>query len=327
MALKTKIDSAFWSDDDIGRLTLEHKLAILWLLTNKDMNNIGFLKVSRRQFEFDTGLKLDTLEAAIKGLARGFVMENKNGALEVLAINYVHYQFSDRSLSGKNNIVKHLCTLIRSLSEPMQEAILTRYPDLKLALHQPKPLPSSFQGACKPPEQSRAEQSRVQDPEGMQGEEAPGQVKLRFDLATTCIDYLNHQAGTKFPASPAVVYQVAGRLQETGNDLAGVKRMIDRQVALWKNDARMKAYLRPVTLFDEEKFSSYFGQRDLTATPARPEERRKELETLIERSPANRESVYHQPSQATDADRQQLAEWKRELRGLNKNSAPAEAVT
>jgi hypothetical protein len=39
--------------------------------------------------------------------------------------------------------------------------------------------------------------------------------------------------------------------------------MIDRQVARWKGDPKMEEYLRPGTLFNKEKFDSYYAAKDI----------------------------------------------------------------
>jgi uncharacterized phage protein (TIGR02220 family) len=175
MALSTKISSSFWSDEDVGALTPDQKLAILWVLTNKDMNNAGFLKASRRQFEFDTALTVKSLQGACKVLARSFLCEEQNGSVAILALGYIKYQFSDRALSGKNHIVKHLCGLIRDLPEVFQVAILNRYKDLaspfEAFVSGGSPLQAPYKGHISP--QSRAEQSRVEQSTGGAGGARP----------------------------------------------------------------------------------------------------------------------------------------------------------
>jgi hypothetical protein len=45
-------------------------------------------------------------------------------------------------------------------------------------------------------------------------------------------------------------------------DVAGVLKMIDRQVAKWKG-TEMEQYLRPSTLFRASKFNEYYAAKDL----------------------------------------------------------------
>jgi uncharacterized phage protein (TIGR02220 family) len=144
-------------------------------------------------------------------------------------------------------------------------------------------------------------------------ENAP--ARLRYDLAEDCVKFLNERTGATFVSTPAMLHEIASRLHEVGNDVEAVKGMLERQVRLWKDNTRMKNFLRPATLFDEKKFSDYFGQRALPVPSADTGARAKELEELIAKSPANRESVFHTAS-ASDEDRKQLKAWRRDLADL-----------
>ncbi len=350
MGLATKVHSSFWSDEDVGKLSAQEKLAALWVITNKDMNNIGFLKASRRQFEFDTGLPVKALEGACKGLARGFVFEESTGSIGILSVNYVHYQFGDVAFNHKNLIVKNLVRLFDQLSEVMRQAIVDRYEGLASIVRSgsyagisgfQSPLQAPYKGNTSPlqapykplegdrkdTEQSRAEQSLGSVPEGVQGEGhfpevtslANGMGKLRWDLAQQCLQFLNTKSGAAFLETQATLHEIALRLYEVNQDVEGVKAMVERQVGLWAGDARMRNYLRPATLFGP-KFAEYYGQRSLALAPAGGPERMKELEGLIERSRANPQSVYHSV-QATPQELAQLREWRRELQAHKKTAA------
>lgn len=349
MALATKIHSSYWSDEDVGRLSADQKLAVLWVLTNKETSNCGFLKASRRQFAFETGLTAEVLEGALKDLARSFVVEEKNGSLEILALNYIAYQFSDRALCGKNNIIKHLQRLIGSLPEVMRARLLDRYKDLaspfQNGAHSGSPLQAPYKDLASP--QSRAEQHRAeQSTEGGVGESSPvsrsknvvevatrevkpdgldGQYaleeRLRYALAERVLATLNRESGATFVPTPAVLWEVARRLLEVNQDVEGVERMVRRQVELWSRDPKMRQYLRPATLFAEQKFHDYYGQRDLELPAStdfgaeNPAARRAALQAKIDKSPANRGSVYHR-ADATEEEKTQLKKWRAELAAL-----------
>ena len=260
MALATKIRSSFWSDDDIGNLEPNQKLAVLWVLTNKEINNVGFLKVSKRQFEFDTKLPVSALEGALKGLGRSFVVSCSGGGLNVLAVNFVEYQFGDQAQTEKNLITKNLCKLTMGLEEAFQEAILKRYPALA-RVFRVLYLPSSpmeahsspIQAPYKVQEQSRAEQSRAS---------FGGDGGTDYDLASAAVAELNRLTGSKFNPPLHELDAVVGRLLEVNRDLPGIKKMLARQVALWGADPKARSWLKPGTLFGGN-FHDYYGQRDL----------------------------------------------------------------
>jgi uncharacterized phage protein (TIGR02220 family) len=174
-------------------------------------------------------------------------------------------------------------------------------------------------------DQTRQDLTKQNSEGGSKGEdhvekpEAPKPPGLRWDLAKELVDHLNQQTGGAFLASSAVLDAVANRLLETKQDVPGVKQMITRQAAIWGKDERMRPFLRPLTLFDEQKFHDYYGQRALPLPDKKaasdPALRRKQLEELIEKSPANRESAYHR-ADVSDADKQKLRGWRRELAAL-----------
>jgi uncharacterized phage protein (TIGR02220 family) len=86
---------------------------------------------------------------------------------------------------------------------------------------------------------------------------------LDFKAAQALLAYLNEKASADFRENPGDLQEIAGRLHESGGDVAAVKIMIDRQCAQWKADPKMANYLRPSTLFEPVKFHQYFGQRNL----------------------------------------------------------------
>lgn len=153
MSLTTKVYSSFWSDEDTGSLSAEQKLAVLWILTNRDTNNLGYVKVTPKQFIFDTGLPFDALKSALEALTRTFVTHLDDTRLEVLALGYIRFQFSDAVTNPKNNIHTHLCRMLLTAPSWVQQALLSRYQGLARTFSRFKGLPTTLKG----PEQSGAE--------------------------------------------------------------------------------------------------------------------------------------------------------------------------
>lgn len=160
--------------------------------------------------------------------------------------------------------------------------------------------------------ETRAEKFSQKAPRAEGG--APG-APARWDLAEAALQFLNAVTGSTFVPTHAVLNEAMERLREVGNDFEGVKRMLARQARLWSGNAKMKNFLRPTTLFADSKFHDYYGQRDLPVPAGSSEERRKELLGLIEKSRANKESVYHS-AEASAKEREELKGWRRELAGL-----------
>ena len=150
--LSTKILSSFWSDAEIGELSPPQKLALLWILTNRDTNNLGLAKVSKRQFEFDTGVSMEELESALKLLPRTFPHQQSEHGLQVLAVNYIERQFGDVANVPSNHVYKHLCRILSQSEEWPQRLLLSRYKGLARGFYLEK-------GDTSPSQATRAEQS------------------------------------------------------------------------------------------------------------------------------------------------------------------------
>ena len=82
------------------------------------------------------------------------------------------------------------------------------------------------------------------------------------EVATRIVEHLNTATGSKFRAVAATLDPICARLREPGVDVAGVLKMIDRQVAKWRG-TEMEQYLRPSTLFRASKFNEYYAAKDL----------------------------------------------------------------
>lgn len=355
MGLHTKLKSSFWSDEEVGRLGPSEKLAVVWVWTNKDMTNIGYLKVQARQFQFDTGLEVSTLQGALKGLPRSFRFEDRLGGLGVLSLNYVAHQFGEVAFDPNNHMCKNLVGLARALSDEMLEALMERYKGLGSLLQAGRSIEGAGKGLTSPQystaqyssEKSSSEgpppgggiatasrsknakngpenvaESCTNVPHGTSSPDKNGSdgrpgTGLRYDLAEGVLRFLNEKTGQLFPATPLFLREIALRLREVDQDVAGMRRMIESRVQAWSGDAKMAQHLNPGTLFKEEKFPNYWGQREMSFAPGGIEERKMALRGKIEKSRANRQSAFHS-SQATEEERAELKKWRAELEGLEK---------
>lgn len=118
-------------------------------------------------------------------------------------------------------------------------------------------------------EEKDSERARARDPD------------LAFG-ARCILRHLNERAGRNFREVPAHVEFISARLREHGVTIEEMKRMIDRQVALWKG-TDMEKYLRPETLFNKTKFASYFDDRNQPLpTPSGPPRQKSLLEKETE---------------------------------------------
>jgi uncharacterized phage protein (TIGR02220 family) len=72
------------------------------------------------------------------------------------------------------------------------------------------------------------------------------------------IEYLNEKAGKKFKGTDSNIKFIRARLGQ-GYTIDDIKAVVDRKVAQWLGTKHAE-YLRPATLFNDEKFNQYFGE-------------------------------------------------------------------
>ena len=80
--------------------------------------------------------------------------------------------------------------------------------------------------------------------------------------AEDVLAHLNAETGRSFEAVGENLKLITARIESVNGDIEGVKAMVSRQCALWKNDPKMSEYLRPSTLFGKEKFRGYYDMRN-----------------------------------------------------------------
>ena len=94
------------------------------------------------------------------------------------------------------------------------------------------------------------------------------------DLAKLVIDYLNKKLGSAYRYSETSLRPIRARLRE-GYTLEDCKVVINRKYDDWIHDSKMKAYLRPETLFSP-KFEGYLNKTDRSNLPGFMKEERKD---------------------------------------------------
>ena len=85
------------------------------------------------------------------------------------------------------------------------------------------------------------------------------------------VNYLNNSAGTNYRASSKKTRELIKARINEGYTLEDFKVVIEKKTREWINDNKMKAYLRPETLFGT-KFEGYLNQpeKELTTKDLTP---------------------------------------------------------
>ena len=82
--------------------------------------------------------------------------------------------------------------------------------------------------------------------------------------AQLILEFLNHEAGRNYQATEINLRFIRARLS-AGATVDQCRAIIGRKTATWKGDPKMNQFLRPATLFNEEKFAQYLGELPATA--------------------------------------------------------------
>lgn len=95
-------------------------------------------------------------------------------------------------------------------------------------------------------------------------EKAPPEKEKGVDLEDVVptreiIEYLNEKSGKKFSATSRSTKRFIAARVKDGYGTEDFKKVIDNQVAAWKDDPVMDKFLRPETLFNETKFQGYLN--------------------------------------------------------------------
>lgn len=117
------------------------------------------------------------------------------------------------------------------------------------------------------------------------------------DLVARVISYLNRKAGVAYKPNTQATIRLIHAREKEGFKAEDFKAVIDNMCREWKNDPKMKKYLRPATLFAASKFEGYLNMgRKVVTSPSdglSQEERKKrkeqELAEMTERLKAEKE--------------------------------------
>lgn len=122
--MQTKIDSSIW--DDIGPFDADTKIAVLWLLTSRAVNSLGYVEVVPRIFVFETGAPISSIEGACKGLPRGFIRTEKG----VFLRNFIRRQFGSGPALERSHMCKTLVKHLLQMPADVISLVLAEYPEL-----------------------------------------------------------------------------------------------------------------------------------------------------------------------------------------------------
>ncbi len=98
------------------------------------------------------------------------------------------------------------------------------------------------------------------DSDAQVGRERKGRIEVTSTSdAVPILEHLNTRTGKGFRPVDANLKPIAARLAE-GSTADDCRSVIDAKVRQWSDDAKMREYLRPKTLFNATNFAQYLGE-------------------------------------------------------------------
>lgn len=105
----------------------------------------------------------------------------------------------------------------------------------------------------------------IEQEQEIEGEIIPSEKSEAHLPFKEIVDYLNNSAGTNYRASSKKTRELIKARINEGYTLEDFKVVIEKKTREWINDNKMKAYLRPETLFGT-KFEGYLNQPEKQLT-------------------------------------------------------------
>lgn len=252
-----KVFEMFWTDPNVKALPKDATLLFLYLITGPGVHFSGLYHVTEKSLSEGAKLSAEELRKALKTLATWkCVITGKTKvfakydpkAETVWVVNMAHYQML---VGNRANQIKGLNNHLRIIHQtPLIKEFVEKYRGLRA-------LDGKGVEVCVGHEESKTIQRAVKE------------TSSTATIAGEVVVYLNEKLGTVYKASSRETQKLIRAREAQGFGLKDFKAVIDKKVHSWKDDAKMKKFLRPGTLFGN-KFESYLNELN-EATAKEPE--------------------------------------------------------
>lgn len=127
--MDTKIKASFWTDKEVEQLPAESKLALVWMLTNSQINVCGIFQVTERRFAFETGLPAEALWKTVEALPRA--LKGFKSIDTIYCRNFIRHQLGSGNALTKNNIFRAVVSSSQAIKHPeLRDALIGDYPEI-----------------------------------------------------------------------------------------------------------------------------------------------------------------------------------------------------
>lgn len=171
-----KITSAIWSNLEFDQATPTGKLAALWLITNEQVDVLGYADLSVRRFIFETQLTEQALTEGFQALGKGIVRTGKGYWLR----NYIGNQLGRGLPLQGNNFCAAIIKCLHGRESALVRLVLGEYPEITGRKGFVSPLEALGKGCSGSSNHKRREEKRGEEQsraaKGVQGETAASAV-------------------------------------------------------------------------------------------------------------------------------------------------------
>ena len=251
MAQYRNIQISFWTDPKvIDDFTPEDKFFYLYLMTNPHTSLCGCYEISTKQMADETGYSKETVDKLIDRMMFVHdVIRYSKDTKEMMILNWHKYNWtsSDRVRDGISAGIEHVKNpVFRQYLQALYEG------HMNVCIGYAEGMPTSFTFMF------TDKDSLYEEDRGMGEEETKDEYK---DSIIEIVDYMNKVCGTRYMAKTQTTSEnIRARLKE-GYTIGDCKYVIDVKAAEWKDNPKMRQYLRPITLFAPSKFAGYLNQQ------------------------------------------------------------------
>ena len=284
MARYRKIDTRVWNDEKFRGLSDKGKLAFFFVLTHPHMTAIGAMRASIPGLACELGWSEKAFrEAFQEALSKGMAAHDEKACLVWLP-NFLKYNKPESpnvvkswdsaldllpECDLKNKVIQYVKAFLEALPKAFREALPEAFreafrkgmpnqeqeqeQDITPPVSPPTPLPGSLPGTL--PDASGKSPPRTRAPSG-----------IAFHARET-LNFLNQVTGSAYQPVNANLDLITHRLKEAANTYGNLEQaaLLARRVCIdrvkrWRDDDKMRDYLRPATLFAKRNFWQYAGQ-------------------------------------------------------------------
>ena len=268
------VQTRFWNDKDVLKSVKDCRYLLLYLITNKHINNSGVYELPLTTITYETAIPSVTVQKLFtNGLPKNVFYDFENEM--VFVKNARVFQPGGNPAKVEKGILNEFN---QSTKTPLWNLFLEAYPYFKGVFPTvTEPFPK---GSLPLPIPIPIKSNDLNE-----GKFGPEILEI--------IAYLNDKADKDFKFIESNMVNIRARLNEKDTTVADCKLVIDNKVARWKCDAKMNEYLRPITLFGKKNFDNYRNAKPQAEkkkeTPGSA--KRRQIQEILEKSPGAPEPI------------------------------------